>query len=478
MIVGNSSTSPSTSPTHNHHQHYRSDVFDIPQIDHHLLQHLLLPRIINSIRFIYPQVYLDWTTNSTAGNSGGSHGRDGAQQSTNNNWLMICKDTLFWKRLVENVLQTLFLLGSCRYIYNSKNSTALHISTPAMQSLGMLLRPSTITSKGRIHQYVTKILALLTATTILPALYKELKIYRTKQLEEKERLLRYNEIRNEVRTSMQMMSGSGGDSQSSRNSERQPQHAQPTSSSYQMMQQRAILRKRHLLSYVTDTILGLSDICIPPLRLITYLSYLWGMTNNSNTPYLGMKLVGWEYATAADDNDNNDNRQATNSKDGQSSHQRHANFQYGNRRLMVEEAIRAVSMVVPPRTTAFNNDSNDNDTGTTGNNTQLNIDDGRVHDASSSRSSRRRNSWRNRFLSFMGITEDDNNPSSSTTDATDKRRYTLTCSKCHAINPSIPYITNCGHCYCYICLRMAVTDDLGFKCLDCGQSIISSGRPR
>jgi len=240
MIVGNS-TSPSTSPTHNHHQHHRSDVFDIPQIDHHLLQHLLLPRIINSIRFIYPQVYLDWTTNSTASNSG-------AQQSTNNNYWL--KDTLFWKRMVENVLQTLFLLGSCRHIYNSKNSTALHISTPAMQSLGMLLRPSTITSTGRIHQY-TKILALLTATTIFPVLYQEIKIYRTKQLEEKERLLRYNEIRNEVRTSMQMMGGSGGDSQSSRNRERQPQQAQPTSS-YQMMQQRAILRKKHLLSYVTD----------------------------------------------------------------------------------------------------------------------------------------------------------------------------------------------------------------------------------
>ena len=125
----------------------------LPQIDHHLLQHLLVPRIVNSIRFIDPQVYLDWTTNSTASNSsGGSHGRDGVQNvPSNNNWLMICKDTLFWKRLVENVLQTLFLLGSCRYIYNSKNSTALHISTPAMQSLGMLLRPSTI------HQQVAYI---------------------------------------------------------------------------------------------------------------------------------------------------------------------------------------------------------------------------------------------------------------------------------------------------------------------------------
>ena len=73
MMSNSTSTSTSTSPTHNNH--HRSDVFDIPQIDHHLLQNLLLPRIINSIRFIYPQVYLDWTANSTAGNSGGSHGR-------------------------------------------------------------------------------------------------------------------------------------------------------------------------------------------------------------------------------------------------------------------------------------------------------------------------------------------------------------------------------------------------------------------
>ena len=362
-----------------------------------------------------------------------------------------------------------------------------------MQSLGMLLRPSTITSKGRIHQY-TKILALLTATTILPALYKELKIYRTKQLEEKERLLRYNEIRNEVRTSMQMMGGSGGDSQSSRNSERQHQAPQPTSS-YQIIQHRAIHRKRHMLSYLTDTILGLSDVCIPPLRLVTYLSYLWGMANNNmNTPYLGMKLVGWEYAAAANTADNDG--QATASNNGQSRHQRHANFQYGNRRLMVEEALRTVSMVVPPRTaTAVNNDNNnDNDTGIMAENNarQENSNaDYRMNESNevarqttasgtASSSRRRRHSWiRNRFLSFMGITEDDNNnPSSSATDATDKRRYTLTCSKCHTINPSIPYIANCGHCYCYICLRMAVTDDLGFNCLDCGQSIISSCRPR
>ena len=80
-----------------------------------------------------------------------------------------------------------------------------------------------------------------------------------------------------------------------------------------------------------------------------------------------------------------------------------------------------------------------------------------------------RNGWiRKRVLSFMGVSDADDVVSAA-------ERHTC-CSMCHVDNPSIPYIASCGHCYCYLCLRMAITDDLSFRCLDCGQLVVSSCR--
>ena len=83
---------------------------------------------------------------------------------------------------------------------------------------------------------------------------------------------------------------------------------------------------------------------------------------------------------------------------------------------------------------------------------------------------------RKRILSFMGVVEDDESNNGATNTLSKEGRYSLTCLLCHVVNPAIPYITSCGHCYCYICLRVAVTDHLGFRCVDCGKGIISSER--
>ncbi len=85
---------------------------------------------------------------------------------------------------------------------------------------------------------------------------------------------------------------------------------------------------------------------------------------------------------------------------------------------------------------------------------------------------------RKRILSFMGVVEDDESNKVVTNTLSKEGRHSITCSLCHAVNPAIPYITSCGHCYCYICLRVAVTDNLSFRCMDCGKAIISSGRPK
>lgn len=91
---------------------------------------------------------------------------------------------------------------------------------------------------------------------------------------------------------------------------------------------------------------------------------------------------------------------------------------------------------------------------------------------------------RRRFLSFMGVVDEDDDADDNSAElqdegeGSDARRYSLTCSMCHVENPTIPYTASCGHCYCYLCLRMAVTDDLSFQCVDCGRTIMTSGRPK
>ena len=85
---------------------------------------------------------------------------------------------------------------------------------------------------------------------------------------------------------------------------------------------------------------------------------------------------------------------------------------------------------------------------------------------------------RKRILSFMGVVEDDESNNVATNILSKEGRHSIACSLCHAVNPAIPYMASCGHWYCYICLRVAVTDNLSFRCVDCGKAIISSGRPK
>jgi len=72
-----------------------------------------------------------------------------------------------------------------------------------------------------------------------------------------------------------------------------------------------------------------------------------GTSNNSyiHTPFLSMQIAGWEYVSSSDglnDDDGSNSGQ-------QQQYQRHVNYQYGTRRLLVEEALRTASMIIPPR---------------------------------------------------------------------------------------------------------------------------------
>ena len=107
----------SNDATNSSSSYHRSDPLDIPLIDNHILSHLLLPRIINSIKLAFPKVYLDWTTGTTT-----TQNDNNAEESSQDVSLSsLIRDSLFWKRIVENILRLCLLLGSCRHIYNSSS---------------------------------------------------------------------------------------------------------------------------------------------------------------------------------------------------------------------------------------------------------------------------------------------------------------------------------------------------------------------
>jgi hypothetical protein len=336
-----------------------------------------------------------------------------------------------------------------------------------MRNLGMFLKPSsTVTDvsacntnnrrrlnidelKVRLQLY-SKLLALVAATVIGPRLYEELKHRRQQQLRGQERQRRSID--------MHMISP--------RHLENNVHNMSQRDREQDTIRQRANDRRSYVQTMLSDFIIGAVDVFLPPLKLINYISYLWGV---SSSPDLGMRFVGWDYDSFADASS-----EAPTTGFGQN-YQRHANFHYGNRRLLVEEALRTVSVVIPPRESAAvvapsvgPSPHRGNATNESGNRQQTPTRPETT--AGSQPNLDRRRSWfRKRALSFVGVVEENNA-------TTNENQFNLTCIKCGAENPTVPYMASCGHCYCYICLRMAVTDDLDCHCLDCGKQITSSHR--
>ena len=107
------------------------------------------------------------------------------------------------------LLHTSLILGSCHFRRKGKNGSAqemsLYLATPAMKNLGMILQPADDNNNhhprsSNIKVY-SKIVALVLATVVVPALYEELKLRRQKQLERQETRLRLRQLHQEFQTS-------------------------------------------------------------------------------------------------------------------------------------------------------------------------------------------------------------------------------------------------------------------------------------
>jgi hypothetical protein len=259
-----------------------------------------------------------------------------------------------------------------------KNNHEVHVATPAMQSCGISIRTTDSGDGGvSVIQQYGKVMALIFATVIVPGCYEELRIHRKMQLDERDQRMRLEEVRRELRSSMLHVTSvtpipyidhdiAGDNNDTTRQQETTSIERQRHQQRVQLLlNQRSNERKSLVSSLIIDAILGMGEILYPPLQLFNYLMYLWGMCS---TPDLGMRVAGWEYSrdpsssalfSPRDGSNNNNNiisyddyGEAVEHQQshGGSFHQRHANFQYGNRRLLVEEALRAASLILPPRT--------------------------------------------------------------------------------------------------------------------------------
>ena len=426
--------------------------------------HLLCPRITSAIRYAFPQLYLEWTTGVAAADD--TNNRDGSSRH----------GVLIRKRWIEMVLHISMLVGSCHFSSkrqrnnNNSKETSVYLATPAMRNLGMILRPtSTSTAAKNEHplsskiKVYSKIVALVLVTVVVPALYEELKLHRQKQLERQETRLRLAQLSREFRST----NGNGVEQE-------QQQQQQPRESIRQQqgdtLQRRAQKRKTFIQKFIVDSILGMSDILIPPLQLVNYLSYLWGL---SYTPNIGSSLIGWEYASITDCQSS-----SSLSSGILNPFQRHANFQYANRRLMVEEGLRTMAAILPPRRNTPDNSENERSRRRSVEDDNTDNSDNDRPNANNSNttthiSPQRRMSWmRQRALSFMGVVEEEEKSEHRPYDKNNE----LKCSLCQTLNPSIPYMTSCGHCYCYLCLRMSVTDDPYYRCVCCRKRVGTSAR--
>ena len=433
---------------------HRGDALDAPLVDGHVLTGLLLPRLASAIRHVLPEVHAGWSP-------------DGAAAA--------------WRRLAEAALHAALLGGSCRALLGDGKygRGGAAVVTPAMHSLGIAMRPVAAAANGGVRRdgsarpvlpgRYSKVAALILATTVVPRLYAELGRRRGRELEERDREARMAELRREYAAEMAYYNssrsndggaGSGGDGRTRLGRDEAPPPTTSSSSPRLLVRKRAAERRAALVAFLSDLILGLGDMVLPPLRLANHLAYLWGVTG---APGLGATAAGWEYAPAVGDDGSPAppfGRGFVREACRAAPHRRHVNYQYGIRRLMVEEGLRTARAVLPD-SSAGGGDAQHRD-GPAEEEDGGDGGDGDGVDPSAP-------GLAGRLASLLGVRRGD--VAGDGTAASGTR-----CGICRAPRPVVPYVTDCGHVYCYVCLRLAATDGMGCDCAVCGRAVRSSRR--
>ena len=191
-----------------------------------------------------------------------------------------------------------------------------------------------------------------------------------------------------------------------------------------------VLRRRAAArqDWILQILLKTTALILPPLQLYHYITYLLQKQNRSS-PSFSMNHNGLRYA----------NTNATTTKQ-----KRNINFSYAFRRMYFDELILTLGILPTDVWSSLPR------------NMQLFYRRALVQMKSMLPMTGRRSE-----LAFSHLPIDD-------------VRTTHACSICAMKPIVIPYKTSCGHVYCYACLRLAMSDNLNYKCAVCGRKVVSS----
>lgn len=236
---------------------------------------------------------------------------------------------------------------------------------------------------------------------------------------------------------------------------------------------RAIERRKMVLGGLTRLVACV----VPPLELYYHLMYVMklrrtgvnGFVEVGSSPTLAMNWAGLHFVRgvsshsgdASDPSGNNNGSfvsPSTNSTTGTiTASPPQIFYDYAHRRVLLEEVIATANMVVP-------------------------LDSWRSMTGVIVRSwNRRRTRLVNYINSMMhnmsarGVHDNDDSRQISGQSSRNPE-----CPICYKKSIRVPYVTSCGHVYCYACLRQAVSDSIGgtntYTCHVCSSKVFSSDR--
>lgn len=184
-------------------------------------------------------------------------------------------------------------------------------------------------------------------------------------------------------------------------------------------------------SRILQKLLQTASLFVPPLQLYYYISYMF-QRKSYHSPSIAMNQNNLQYSSA-------------NATSTLETKDRSINFLYAYRRILYEELMLTAGM--------------------------LPIDVWKKIPESLTRIQKKTKNQFNSFIQHTRMRLNGQHDSGCDREVGDED---LKCTICSAQPISIPYKSSCGHWACYTCLRLAISDNLNYRCETCGKRVTYS----